>query len=289
MVGFLGIGRKVNEEDYAPEELNVLGSLASQVALASENIRLLEENIAKRRLEEQMEIARKIQEGFLPRVLPDTPRLEVAAGSRFSLEVAGDYYDVITLEGGETVLAVGDVSGKGAGAALIMANLQASLRTAIRMGVPLSEAIARVNELIYNNTPSDQFITCFVGMYSPAEHKLTYVNAGHNAPIVARENGTIERLEATGLILGVLPVFVYDVRSIVLERGDVVLMFTDGVSEAMSKDEIEYGEDRIVEFARKYRRASTKELLNALERDVNEFFGRVPTEDDSTVVSIKRV
>ncbi|RPH96620.1 hypothetical protein EHM69_00855, partial [candidate division KSB1 bacterium] len=166
LIGFLGLGTKKEEEDYAAEELRILNSLTTQVAIATENIRLLEENVDKRRLEEQLQIARRIQRGFLPRQIPATPGLEVAAVTRFCLEVAGDYYDIIALPNGETVMAVGDVSGKGAGAALLMANLQASLRTAVGVGVPLADVVGRINDLICTNTPPEEYITFFVGIFN---------------------------------------------------------------------------------------------------------------------------
>lgn len=180
LVGFLALGFKREKDDYSGEELQILRTLSSQVAMAYENIRLLEENIEKRRLEEQLQIARTVQEGFLPQEIPETPGLEVAARSRFCLEVAGDYFDVINVGDGKTILAVGDVSGKGAGAALLMANLQASLRTAVRIGGKLSEIVSGINDLIVQNTSPEEYITFFVGIYDVATREFTYVNAGHN-------------------------------------------------------------------------------------------------------------
>lgn len=288
LVGFLGMGFKLEDEDYEPEELRILNAFAPQLAMASENIRLVEENVEKRRLEEQMAIARRIQEGFLPRSLPETPGLEVAAGSRFSLEVAGDYYDVMTPNETQTVFAVGDVSGKGAGAALLMANLQASLRTAIGIGVKLSDAVARVNDLIYHNTPPEQYITFVVGLYDAANGELRYVNAGHNPPIVARAKGESELLEAGGLILGCLPGMQYEEGSVKMEPGDLVVMFTDGISEAMNDANEEYGEERIREFVVHNRTLPCAEILSRLEQDVIAFCGREPNEDDSTFLIARR-
>ena len=138
-----------------PRSLRILDSLTTQVAVATENIRLLEENVGKRRLDEQMQMARRIQQGFLPRQIPDTPGLVVAATTRFCLEVAGDYYDIISLPSGETVLAVGDVSGKGAGAAMLYGGTGGVVRTAVGVGVPgpLADVVGRINDLICGNTP----------------------------------------------------------------------------------------------------------------------------------------
>jgi serine phosphatase RsbU (regulator of sigma subunit) len=284
LIGFLGLGVKTEQEDYGAEELQILDSLSSQVALASENIRLIEENLGKKRLEEELEMARKIQNGFLPREIPETPGLEVAAGSRFCLEVAGDYYDIIPLSNGETVLAVGDVSGKGAGAALLMANLQASLRTAIGVNIPLAEVVGRINDLIFRNTPPEQFITFFAAVYDPESHRLTYVNAGHNPPLVLREAGTIEALEEGGLVLGIVPGIVYQQATVVLESGDLLLMYTDGVSEAMNSEEEEYGELRMAECIESQRLQAARAALDFLESEVLAFHGDAPLEDDFTLL-----
>ena len=287
LVGFLGLGFKIGREDYSPDELLILSSLASQLALASENIRLLEENIEKRRMEEELSMARSIQRGFLPSDIPSTPNLQVAAGSLFCLEVAGDYYDIITLRNEETVLAVGDVSGKGAGAALLMANLQASLRTAIDTGIQLNDIVRRINNLIHSNTPPEQYITFFVGIFEPKTRTLTYVNAGHNFPVVIRENGSMVELDKGGLILGFLPDAEYEQRSVILQPGELLLMYTDGVSEAMNAEEEEYGEVRMLDCIRHNYDQPIEDILSGLENSVRQFIGDEPLQDDFTLILAK--
>lgn len=288
MTGFLALGFKTEEEDYAPEELSVLTTLAPQVALASENMRLIGENVEKRRLEEQMQMARRIQEGFLPQVLPHTPGLEIATHNRFSLDVAGDYFDVMSLPDGETLIAIADVSGKGAGAALLMANLQASLRTAVDVGIPLTRSIAQVNNLIFRNTPPEQYITFVAVLFDPRTSKLRFVNAGHNPPQLISANGMMKELPPTGLILGAIPNMTYEEESIDFMPGDVLVLYTDGVSEAMNDDEEEYGEERIKQLAIRLRNESALRIVEEFEIDVERFCGRIPMEDDSTMVIVKR-
>jgi serine phosphatase RsbU (regulator of sigma subunit) len=287
LVGVLGLGFKMEQDDYTSEELQILSSLASQVAMASENLRLLEENIDKRRMEQELQVARKIQEGFLPQVIPVTQGLQVAAHSRFCLEVAGDYFDVINHNSGETVLAVGDVSGKGAGAALIMANLQASLRTAVGFGLRLADIVARINDLIYRNTPPEQYITFFVGVYDPGQQRLTYVNAGHNPPVLVRKNGGAELLTTGGLILGGMPAMLYEQETITLSEGDMLLLYTDGVSEAMNSENEEFGDDRIRNLLETNRHLPPQGLLELLETTVVEFRGASLFEDDFTLLLAK--
>ena len=287
LIGFLGLGQKTEQEDYAAEELRILDSLSSQIAMASENIRLLEENIVKRQLEEQLQIARRIQQGFLPQEIPPTVGLEIAAGSRFCLDVAGDYYDVIPLDDGRTVLAVGDVSGKGAGAALLMANLQASLRTAVGMGNSLDNVVERVNDLIFRNTPPEQYITFFVGIFDSSDSSLTYVNAGHNPPLLIRNHGENRPLDIGGVILGFLPGMKYDQEQVFLTPGDLIIMYTDGVSEAMNSTEEEFGEARISSSVINQRAEPVQIILTSLEREVVTFRGSELFEDDFTLLLVR--
>ncbi|MFH1277485.1 MAG: GAF domain-containing SpoIIE family protein phosphatase [Candidatus Eisenbacteria bacterium] len=286
-VGFLLLGQKTNDEDYTPEELDLLRSLAAQIALVAENLGLLEERLEKQKLEEQLDVARRIQEGLLPRKLPETPGLEMAAKIRFCLDVAGDYYDVLPLPDGRTLIAIGDVAGKGVGAALLMSNLQASLRTVKDVGISLHEVVRRVNALIYDNTPSDLFITFFVAMADPKRKKLTYVNAGHNFPVLARADGGTERLGEGGLLLGVLPGSVYREETVKFGEGDTLLLFTDGVSEARRGDEDDFGEERIACLAQTHRKEPLDKLLEIVEREVEEFTGARTFEDDFTLLAVR--
>jgi sigma-B regulation protein RsbU (phosphoserine phosphatase) len=252
--------------------------------VAAENMRLLEENVGKRRLDEQLQMARRIQHGFLPRQIPQTTGLEVAASTRFCLEVAGDYYDIIPLPGGETVLAVGDVSGKGAGAAMLMANLQASLRTAVGVGATLPEVMGRINELIVGNTPPEDYISFFVAVFDPVHRRLTYVNAGHNPPLLRGASGRIEPLDVGGLILGFMNEVRYEQATVALAPGDLLLLYTDGVSEAMNSAEEEFGENRLRSFLGRYDGQVPAEALALLEREVLKFHGRADLEDDFTLL-----
>jgi len=284
LAGFLALGYKSGREEFPPEEILILHSLASQLALASENIRLLEENLEKKRMEEELQMARSIQRGFLPGKLPLTPGLEIAAGSRFCLEVAGDYYDVLASTEGQTVLAVGDVSGKGAGAALLMANLQASLRTAVGISAQLSDIVSRINELIYINTPPEQYITFFAGVFEPGEQSLTYVNAGHNFPLIVREQGEPISLDRGGLLLGFSAGAEYEQGTVKLNSGDIIVMYTDGVTEAMNDSEEEFGEGRLIDYIRANFSRPAVEIRAGLEEAINEFTGGRAAADDFTLI-----
>lgn len=313
LVGFLAIGYKTEKKDFEPIDLDILHSLANQIAIAGENITLMEENLDKRRLEHELGMARQVQEGLLPQTIPDTPGLEVAASSKFCLEVAGDYYDVMNLDEKRTVLAVGDVSGKGAGAAILMSNLQASFRTAVSIGarmsevsgkittltgreaekgdaqtgIQLSDIIARINNLIHRNSPPDQFITFFSGVYDTGNSTFSYVNAGHNHPFLVRKDGAIKELSKGGLLLGAMPGMPYEQDVIELHGGDLVFLYTDGVSEAENSDGEMYGEEKIKEHLKANFDRPLTEILKDLELKVREFIGEVPLGDDFTILAAR--
>ncbi|MCX6601407.1 MAG: SpoIIE family protein phosphatase [bacterium] len=289
LVGFLGFGMKVEREDYAPEEIRILSSLAPQVALAGDNMRLIAENVEKRRMEEELQVARRVQERFLPKVLPKTPGLSIAAKSVFCLEVAGDYYDVIALTGGRTALAIGDVSGKGAGAALIMASLQASLRVLCGLNLTLDDLMLRANELIHQNTEPDQFITLFVGVFDPQEHVLRYVNAGHNFPILIRRAGRDQMLDEGGLILGPFPDATYEQGCVRLAPGDALLLYTDGVSEAMNESGDELGEELVRDVLRAHADETPGEIIAQVMSLVDLHQGGRSPEDDQTLLAVRVV
>ena len=286
-LGYLLLGRKTDGEDYTSDELNLLRTLARQIALAAENRQLLEEQIEKKKLEEQLGIARGIQEGLLPGILPSIQGLELAARIRFCMDVAGDYYDVVPLQDGRALLAIGDVAGKGLGAALLMANLQASLRVVRNVGISLSAVVHEINGLVCENTPTNMFITFFVAIFDPESRRLTYVNAGHNPPLLLRGNGDIEHLVTGGLLLGVTPDSVYTEECVQLDEGDALFMFTDGVSEAMDRTKQEFGEDRIAAVARSNQDRPLEQALSRIEEDVIRFIGKDRFEDDFTLLAVR--
>jgi serine phosphatase RsbU (regulator of sigma subunit) len=273
-----------NWEGLSVAGLEELRNLGSQVALETENLRLIEETLDRRRLQEQLDMARRVQEGFLPRSLPKTPGLELAACFQSSLEVAGDYYDVLALPGNRTLLAVGDVSGKGAGAAMIMANLQASLRSMARVGVPLGEMVGGINDIIHANTRVEQFITFFAAIYEPATRELRFVNAGHNPPRVIHADGSASALDPVGPILGVFPGLTFAEQSVAMAPGDLLIAFTDGVSEAMNAADEDFSEERIVTVAVPLRGGPPAPVLAAIEAAVTAFRGERDLLDDYTLL-----
>lgn len=285
----VGVGARANREPYSASDFNFLRSLGNLALLSIQKTQLLEERIEKERLEEELNIAKSIQQGLLPDPVPATERLDIAASNISSFQVGGDYYDILETPEGNLLFAIGDVTGKGIPAALLMANLQAMLHVLLPVDITLSEASGRVNDIIYRNTPADKFITFFWGIYNPDDATFRYVNAGHNPPLWFRSGvEEPEELLEGGLILGAMPTELpYDEQQIALSEGDLLVCYTDGVTEAMNPAGTEeYGEERLLECLRSVRNQPASEVLQAVVDDINRFSEEIQ-HDDITLIVIK--
>ncbi len=287
LLGFLVISSKTNGEDFTSEELELLQSFSTQTALVAENLELLGEKLEKEKLEEQLRVARDIQQGLLPHKIPEIEGIEIAALIKFCLDVAGDYYDVIHLDDGRVVLSIGDVSGKGVGAALLMANLQASLRTTQAMGARLYESAVRINNLVFENTPAEMFITFFMICIDPVKKCMRFVNAGHNPPLLLKADGRMEILSTGGLLFGVVEDTQYEEGEIQLNSGDMIMMYTDGVSEAMNSTDEEFGEKKLADISVDNMTMPLDELLALIEKEVSIFHGSDEYADDFTLLAAR--
>jgi sigma-B regulation protein RsbU (phosphoserine phosphatase) len=252
-------------------------------------VALVDSRIEKERLEEEMRLARAIQERLLPRSLPEVAGLDVAVCARPNRVVAGDYHDMVALPGGGVVVAVADVAGKGAPASLLMANVQAAVRLlAPELDAPdprsiLSTITARLNGVISGNTAPGIFVTLVWGVWDG--RRLTYCNAGHPPPRVVRDDGGIESLDVGGPLLGVVPDAVYEAATVTLNRGDFAILYSDGLSEARRGDE-EYGDTRLDELLAESRAGTAQQVLDAACDDSVDFSGGPPI-DDLTVLVLK--
>ena len=286
--GLLALGEKMRGGEYTDLDIEFLTSLGNLATISLENARLFKEAIEKQKMEDELVIARDIQQRLLPSHLPFIEGFDVAAVNIPSKQVGGDYYDLISLANKQYLIAIGDVSGKGTPASLLMANLQATIRALAPLGLSLSEQTKGVNELICENTGIDRFITFFWGILNSETQTFRYVNAGHNHPYVFRSEGTVERLELGGLILGVMKTLrPYQEGEIMLRNGDVLLCFTDGVSEAMNEAGEEYGEERMQELVMPLLERSAREIVDALVEDVRKYALNAGQSDDITLVVLK--
>lgn len=238
-------------------------------------------------LKGDLEVARQIQFGLVPGEPTHKGGFAIHAAMRPANTVGGDYYDVIDLGGDATAFALGDVAGKGMPAALLMAMLQGSLRTLITAGFRGAELVAKLNTHLHANIPSNRLVTFFYGEL-PGEGVLRYVNAGHNPPFVLRQAGALDRLDANAIALGVLADSPFVAGEVVLEPGDRLFLYTDGVTEAFNLRDEEYGEDRLLAFLAVSRELGHDTLIEMLKADVLAFCGPVRPRDDMTLMLVAR-
>jgi len=244
-------------------------------------------------MKRDLEIARDIQRWLLPATPPQVPGMAIAFATSPANTVAGDYYDVFARPasaGGEGrfLLSVADVAGKSIPAALLMATFQASLRTLSATPCSLAEIVASMNQYACTNSQSGlRFTTAFLAEFVPATRALTYINAGHNNPILRRSSGTVERLVDGGLPLGIRAQAVYASGSAVLQAGDWLVIFTDGLIEALNERGEEYGEPRLLEVLRAGAASDPDELLRRMLSEVAGFVGATPQHDDITCMLVK--
>jgi sigma-B regulation protein RsbU (phosphoserine phosphatase) len=286
--GFVGLGARPSGQAFSDDELAFAGALANQAIVALENAWLIEETIEKRRLEEELAIASAIQSRLFPKHMPEVPGYELAARSTPTRHVGGDYYDAIDLGDGRVLIAIADVSGKGVPAALLMSNVQASLRALATPQMDLAANAGKISEIIYSNTDFNKYATFFYGILDPASHVLTYTNAGHNPPILLRASGALETLEAGGLPVGLMPGSTYDGAAVEIGRGDVLVLYTDGVTEATNTEDKEFDTPRLEALVREGAALSAHALLDRIYEEVFAFSAGMPQGDDITTVILKR-
>jgi len=291
--GIISLGPKQSEEPYSASDVHLLESVASQVGLALENSRLtlaVASEVAQReRLNREIEIAREVQERLFPQNSPPVPGFDYFGHCRPALGVGGDYYDFVPQEDGSLGIAIGDVSGKGIAAALLMASLQASLRgQTLRSpgepGADLATIMRHVNRLVYDASSSNRYATFFYARYNPASRELSYVNAGHNPPVVLRGGEEAIRLEAGGAVVGLLSGSQYREGMVQLQPGDTFVAFTDGISESMDPDDEEWGEDAMIQAARQLSGLTAREMVDRLVAAAEAFARGAKQHDDMTVV-----
>lgn len=289
LLGIMSLGPKQSEEPFSPTDLRLLDLVAAQTGLALENGRLTEaikeEARAREKQNRDLELAREVQERLFPQEFPAIPGLEYAGACRAALGVGGDYYDFIPMSNGGLGIALGDVSGKGIPAALLMATLRAFLRgQAIDQETDLSAVIANLNRLVFESSAQNRYATFFLGAYDSGSRVLRYVNAGHNAPMVIRGGNEVVRLEAGGSVVGLMREGAWEPGQVRLERGDLFVAFTDGISEAMNQADDEWGEERLIDAARAMRTAPVKTILENIVRSADGFVAGAPQYDDMTLI-----
>lgn len=272
---------------YEEEDMHLLMSFAAQAAVAIERTRLHEEVIEKRRLEEEVVIGQRIQRTFLPERNPEIPHFDIA-GANFSSElVGGDYYDFIRIADQHLGIVIGDVSGKGIAAALIMASFRASLIAEIRNNYAIRTVLGKVNKLLWESVEPDRFVTAIYGVLDIQNRRFTYVNAGHNPAFLYRSAADrFDSLDATGPLLGTFEGATFKERQVDIAPGDVLVLYTDGVTEAMNNSSDFFGDDRLREVIRARREEPAATIVRGIWETVRAFRGKVH-DDDLTVVAVR--
>jgi sigma-B regulation protein RsbU (phosphoserine phosphatase) len=285
--GIILIGPKIIKQNFQEDELEFLNTLGNQAMISLENARLFEETLEKQRMEEELNIAHEIQQALLPKNLPRFEHFDLAGINVPSRQVGGDYYDCIQIDDTHYGIAIADVSGKGVPAALLMANVQASLHALVGTQVSIPTMFYKINNLTHQNTTPDKFITFFYGILDTDQQTFTFCNAGHNPPYLFKNCREFQLLEDGGLLLGMLPNCSYRTGMVTLAQNDWLVLYTDGVNEAINPAGEEFDTWRIEEVIEKNKNETAQTLLEAILAAIKNFVQDVPQSDDITLVVIK--
>ncbi|MBL7994377.1 SpoIIE family protein phosphatase, partial [bacterium] len=269
------------------DDTKFLDTLSVDACIAIENARLYEEAIEKERMEKELEVAATIQEMIIPKEIVQQEGYEIAGFNVPSKQVGGDFYDVVHLPNGHIALIIADVSGKSIPGALLVSTLQASLRAYLESDFDLKRLVTKLNQIILKNSTEDKYITFFIAILDPKSHTLTSVNAGHNPPLICR-SGTIKKLTVGGIPLGMYPYDQYESEKTQLGPNDVVVMFTDGVTEAADKDDEFYDDNRLEQCVLKNAQLHADKLKQVIFDDVKEFVGEAEQSDDITMLLLRK-
>jgi sigma-B regulation protein RsbU (phosphoserine phosphatase) len=280
--------KKVGDGGFTEEDQRLLAIIAGQSAQIIENARLYEEEKALASMKEQVRLAAQIQQDLLPKAPPAIPGYDLAACSISALMVGGDYFDFIPRADGRVAICLGDVSGKGLPASLLMANLQATLRGQSAHDVSVAETIARSNALLHRSTDPEKFATLFMGVLDPRTGALSYCNAGHEQPVLFRRDGRVERLAVGGLALGVLEAFPYEEDACTMSPGDVLVIYSDGIPDATDELGGFFGEGRLLACVRRHAGEPASAVMQRVVDAVCAHEGGAPRADDVTLVVVRR-
>jgi len=288
MVGVLSAFNKKPPQAFSDSDQRLLTIIASQSAQVIENARLYEEEKALQLMQQELRVAHDIQIKLLPAAPPSVPGYEIAGATLPASNVGGDYYDFIPCGEKRMAICLGDVSGKGIPAAVLMACVQATIRAQTLLEAPAAACLERSNQLLHRSTDAGRFVTLFYGILDPEGHRFRYSNAGHNPPILLSTGREPRLLTSGGPVLGVLPDFHFEEAEVALNPEDLIVIFSDGFTEAMSLSLEEFGEARLLEAIEKNRRRPVNEMVEAMFAAIREHAGAASQHDDMTIVMVRR-
>lgn len=287
--GLIYADSPTHEATFKEEHLDILTTLASVASIRVENASLLDERMNRERMERELELATEIQQRFQPSGPPKLEGYDFQGISFSCYEIGGDYYDFIPRHNGNMMFALGDVSGKGTAAALLMSSLHAAIHAQVSAKRDLPDTVVSINEYLAENTPANRFVTLFISELDPNTGEITFINAGHNPPLLVRTDGSIEHLESGGLPLGLMGFAQYEVGKARLDSGDVIFVYSDGVSEANDIDENEFGMERLQAVLSNNVGRTASGIRDKVESALSAFTGTAPANDDITLLIVKRL
>jgi sigma-B regulation protein RsbU (phosphoserine phosphatase) len=287
--GVLTVYNKKGGATFSEDDQRLLAIIATQSAQVVENARLYEQEQALIRMQEEVRLASNIQSELLPKESPRVPGYVIVGRTIPAQTVGGDYFDFIPIDLYRIAISVGDVSGKGLPASLLMANLQATLRGQTLLNVPPKQCLERANRLLFQSTSPEKFATLFYGILDAEHHRFSYSNAGHDHPLVLRSGHEPLRLDQGGIPLAMMEESSYDEETVEVQPGDLIVMYSDGITEAMNAAEEQFTEKRVAEVLRQHQHEDPEQLLESLVTAAKEHAGATPQSDDMTVVVVKRV
>ena len=275
--------------EFTREDLGLLTVMANVAAIRIEHARLNEIELVERAMSKELEQAAHIQMGLLPSEPPKVAGMDIFGSTAPCRTVGGDYYDYLEFPDGRIGMLVGDVAGKGMPASLLMSSLQARVKVLFEDGDRLAEKITRLNKATTAHTPDNRFITFFMTVADPATGELVFTNAGHNPPVLVRAKGGFELLSGGGMILGILPMAEYTEVRAKMEPGDTLVLFSDGVTEAVNPSDEDFGEQRLAELVASLSGRPAREIVKAVHDEIARFTQGAPPADDITVVVARRL
>jgi sigma-B regulation protein RsbU (phosphoserine phosphatase) len=291
-LGVLAVADKESRDggvlDFTPADARLLSLFANQAAAAIETARLHREAIEKERIERELELAAAIQREILPRSLPEVAGVELAAANFPTRQVGGDYYDFFPLSRGRLAFLVADVSGKGVPAALLVSTVHAAVHLQIDEAKTIVELVERIDRHLRRYAATRKFLTLFFGLIEPDTGLLRYVSAGHNPALLQRSTGAIERLESTGVPVGMLPNPTWREETRAMERGDLLAVYTDGLTEAVDESDEEFGLARLTASVDRRRGLPARLLCDQILSEVADFARGMPQYDDQTLLLVRR-
>jgi phosphoserine phosphatase RsbU/P len=289
LIGILTAINKRDEDSFNLDDERLLAIIAGQSAQVIENARLCEEEQKYIKVQEELRLAREIQIGLLPTDIPAIPNYDIAGKSLPATEVGGDYFDVIPVDDDTAALCLGDASGHGLPAAMLMANLQAIIKSQTYLKCSPEECLRRANAILHQNTQSGQFATFFFGLLNFRTHEFTYANAGHSYPILLKPDGTSTEMSQSGVVLSFVPDITYDASTIQFDPADILIIFSDGLAEAENPGEEQYGETRMIDILKEHGDKDALTIQDKMLASIQEFSQNMPQEDDMTLIVVKRL